>query len=222
MMMKNNMTTIYLVRHGESEFNREGNKKRIKHVSECGELQGPLSKKGQKQVKKRAYHFNNIRFDAIFSSDLTRAKQTAEIINLERNLIIQTNKILRERKVYFPGKSVEENENEMRKMLTDLNEEQKMAFKPDVTFESAKEAASRILTFLREIAVAYKGGTVLVINHGNNMSSLLTHLGYAKYDELAHGSIENTGYIILESDGVDFFIKETFGIYKQKNTKRGW
>jgi len=220
--MKNNMTTIYIVRHAESEFNREGDKKRINPKSEWGELQAPLSQYGRKQAQERAEDLKNIHFDAIFSSDLTRAKQTAEIINLERKLVIQTKKILRERRVYFPKKTIEENEKEMREMLMDLDEKQKMAFKPDTTFESAEEAASRILTFLREIAVAYKESTVLVINHGNNMSSLLTHLGYARYDELANGSIENTGYIILESDGIDFFIKKTFGIYKQKNTKRGW
>jgi probable phosphoglycerate mutase len=222
MMMKNNMTTIYVVRHGESEFNRQGDKKRIKQSSEWGELQAPLSKNGQKQAQERAEQFKGIHFDAIFSSDLTRAKQTAEIINLQRKLIIQTKKILRERSVYFPGKSLEENEKEMKEMLMHLDEKQKMAFKPNATIESAEEVASRIVTFLKEIAVTYKNGTILVINHGNNMQSLLTHLGYANYDELPHGSIDNTGSIILECNEVDFFIKETFGIHRQKNAKRGW
>lgn len=222
MMMKNNITTIYLVRHGESKFNSQGDKKRIKRNSEWGELQAPLSKNGQKQAQERADYLKNVHFDAIFSSDLTRAKQTAEIINLKRKLVIQTKKILRERSVYFPGKSVDENEALMKDALKKLDEKAKMAYKPSPEFESPNEAAARILTGLREIAAAYRGKTVLVANHANNMKSLLTHLGYATYDELGRPSIENTAYIVLETDGVDFFIKETHGVHKRSNSQRGW
>lgn len=220
--MKNNMTTIYIVRHGQSEYNADSEAGGVHIPHRWGEVGGPLSKKGEEQAKKRGEYLKHIYFDAIFSSDLTRAVQTAEIIKLERQLAIQTTKILRERIVYFEGKTQTENDAIMKKALKDLDNKAKMAYKPTSEYESPNESAARILTFLREVAVAYRSKTVLLINHGNNMENVLTHLGYATYDELPEGSIENTGYVVLESDGVDFFVKETQGIHKQSNSKRGW
>jgi broad specificity phosphatase PhoE len=214
MMMKNNMTTIYIVRHGESEYNALP--KKDNYISGQYGIEGaPLTKKGKEQAHKRAEHLKQIPFDAIFSSDLARAKQTAKIMKLEREIAIQTTKILRERLTYIiPGKTFEETKEIIKYALKDLDEKAKMAHKPHHTLENANETAARIITFLREVAVAYKNGTVLIINHGNNMIALLQHLGYVTYDELLfEGSIENTAYIVLESDGVDFFIKETKGIH---------
>lgn len=192
-----------------------------------GELESPLTILGEEQARKRAEELRNIQFDAVFSSDLTRAKQTAEILKLERELAVQTTKAIRERVVWshidelvHNGKSIESITDEMKKELKELDEKGKMAYKYSQSIESAEEAASRLFTFLREIAVAYLGKTVLVVNHGNNMRSLLTHLGWAKFDELPGDSIANTAYVVLESDGTDFFVKETSGFQKHTNAIR--
>ena len=210
MMLKNNMTTIYIVRHGESQYNELANKNNFK-PGMWGERGAQLTTKGREQVKEIAKQLQKIHFEAIFSSDLARATQTAEIIKLERQLAIQTRQTIRERLSYiFPGKSVHESEEELKKLIKNLENKEKMAYKIDGAYENTNETAARMLTFLREIAVAYRDQTVLVVNHGNNMRALLQHLGYATYDDLLPlGAIENTAYIILESDGVDFFIKET-------------
>lgn len=212
------MTTIYIVRHGESKYNVLRHED-IYIPGQWGEGGAPLTKNGKKQAKERANHLKSIHFDAIFSSDATRAIQTAEIIKLGRKLTIQTTQILRERLTHkLPGKTYEETKNEIREALKNLNEKAKLAYKPHPELESVNETASRLITFLREIAVGYKNKTVLIINHGNNMRALLQHLGYATYDELSpKGSVANTSYIILESDGVDFFVKETHGLEPRKN-----
>jgi len=222
MMKNNNLATIYLVRHGESEYNVRDNNGEIHISHQWGDGGAPLTKKGKQQAETRAKELKDIQFDAIFSSDLNRAKQTAEIIKRERQLIVQTTKVLRERRACFEEKTREENETLMIHALKDLDDKAKMAYIPSPEYESPDESATRILLFLREIAVACRGKTVLVTNHGNNMRNVLTHLGYAKYDELGHGAVKNTGYIILECDGVDFFVKQTREITKQKNNTRGW
>ena len=226
--MKNkNMTTIYVVRHGESESNLHKDKPREFH-RQWGETEAPLTEKGEEQAKERAKSLAHVHFDAVFSSDLTRAKQTAEFITLEKKLAIQTSKLIRERSYgdfvdAFPGKNSQEIREEMKKELSALDDQGKMKYKYNSSLESAEDAAIRLLTFLREIAVAYAGKTVLITNHGNNMRSMLTHLGWATYDELTDSSsIENPGYVILESDGVDFFIKDTYGIHKNENGIRTW
>ena len=222
--MKNNMTTIYIVRHGESEYNA------LQHEDhyvpgQWGIKGAPLTEKGKEQAKKRAEDLKHIHFDAIFSSDVTRAKETAEILKLERKLTISTTKAIYERLSYMlPGKSFSETAKEIRELLKTIDEKAKLAYKPhgqdQMRNESSNETAARLLTFLREIAVGYKGKTVLVVNHANNMRALLQHLGYATIEELyPRGAIENLAYIILESDGVDFFVKETQGIHKFKDEK---
>lgn len=47
------------------------------------------------------------------------------------------------------------------------------------------------------------------------MRGFLIHLGFGTHKEFSGRSIENTGYFVLESDGVDFFVKETVGIHKK-------
>lgn len=219
----NNVTTFYIVRHGQSEGNAgfdAGIKK--ENVSEFGT---PLTELGRKQAKAAAEKLKKIHFDAVYSSDLLRAQQTAEIIALERKIAVQTTRMIRERNFSsftqtFSGKSKEEIREEMRAILSKLDEKAKLAYKHTPDMESAEEAVGRFLTFLREIAVTQPGKTILVVNHGNNIRSLLNHLGYAKFDELPGGSVENTGYIVLESDGIDFFLKETHGVTKQQGAIR--
>ena len=101
-----NYCTIYLVRHGETEWNE---KKLIQGYSDI-----PLNKKGELQAKQLGQEFNNIYFDAVFSSDLLRAKNSAEIIILEKKLTVATTKVLRER---FFGRFEGSSLNELRRIL---------------------------------------------------------------------------------------------------------
>ena len=64
---------IYLVRHGQTDWNIE---KKIQ-----GHTNIPLNKNGRKQVELLAQNISNLRIDRIISSDLLRARETAEIIN---------------------------------------------------------------------------------------------------------------------------------------------
>lgn len=147
-----NFCTLYIVRHGETEWN-------VKKIIQ-GHADIPLNKKGETQAKELAKKLRHIKFDAIFSSDLIRAKKTAEIISLEKKLTIQTTKELRER--YFgkyQGQSFAVN-NEMVKLINNL----KMFSGPGLKeIESDENIILRITTFLREIAVSYCNKTVLIV-----------------------------------------------------------
>lgn len=214
-----NLTTIYVVRHGESEGNVG-----IFH-GEKHELGSKLTEDGQNQARKLKEKLKNIHFYAIFSSDMNRTRQTAEIITLKKKLALNTTSLIRERSIYdyfkkFPEKTEEELKREMISDLKKLDEKGKMQYKHTPEMESAEEGAIRLLTFIREAAIAYGGKTIMFVCHGNIMRSLLTHLGFATFDQLPSGSIDNTGYFILESDGVDFFVKEAVGVHKQENAIR--
>ena len=204
--------TIYIVRHGQAKANVE--------EMVAGHFDSPLTAKGEKEAKLRAEDLKRIHFDAVFSSDLMRAKRTAEIITLGRQLAVNTTRLIRERNFGDwegrPIKEVLEEDKKILERLSTLSEQGKRAFKINYGYESDNDIAWRLITFLREIAVSFMGQTVLVVVHGSIMRAALMHLGFANYDELPPGSIENTGYVVLESDGVDFFIKETKGVNKVK------
>ena len=87
--------------------------------------------------------------------------------------------------------------------------------KPYEDTESDEKLMIRFIPFLRQVAIAYPDKNILIVTHGGVMRTFLIHLGYGTYNTLPSGSIDNTAYVRLESDGVDFFIKETFGIKKK-------
>ena len=212
-----NPARIYVVRHGQSTFNTGQTRE---------DLDSKLTELGKKQSENLGMKFKNIDFAAIFSSELVRTKETAEIINQDRNLEVQENKGINERGFYryamhVKREEVDLEEEIMNEMLI-LNEEKKMKYKHTPDMESAEEGAKRLLNFLQEMGRKYRNKNVLVISHTNLMRSVLTFLEYAKYDELPAGSVKNTGYFVLETDGEDFSVVETHDIEKQKDAIRIW
>jgi len=205
-----NYCTLYIVRHGETEWN-------VKGVMQ-GQKDSILTQKGKLQAKELGQKLNGIVFDAVFSSDLSRAKHTAEIIAMEHKLVVQTHKALRERRFgKFEGSSYADYQNELKETLKKyekLSKEERFRFRVHPTVETEGEAAARFINLLREISIAYLGKTVLVVSHGGTMRILLIHLGYGTPQELSAGVVKNTGYIKLISDGIDFFVKETYGVEK--------
>ena len=94
-------TTIYIVRHGESI----GNAKRIF----LGHTNLDLSELGYKQANATADELRDVKFDAIYSSDLLRAYNTALPHAKMRGMDVVTDRGLRE--IYvgdWEGKCVEE------------------------------------------------------------------------------------------------------------------
>lgn len=211
--MKNNLTTFYIVRHGETEWNVAGIMQ--------GQSDSPLTKNGISQAKNLAKKLKSVKFDEVFSSDLLRAKRTAEIIAAEKKIAIKTTEILRERSFgRFEGKTGEVFAKELKKYFEEfenLLEEQKFSYKfpTEPEIESDEELMRRFIPFIREIAIAYEGQTILIVTHGGVMRSFLVHLGYGTSTELGWGTIKNSGYIKLESDGTDFFLKEVAGVEKK-------
>lgn len=208
-------TTIYVVRHGQSIGNTIGNMK----LPEYGELESPLSELGNQQAKEIAHKLKDINFSAIFSSDLNRARETAEYIAKERNLPVITESTIRER---FWGNGdkgfAKAHREEIEKGLRDLNDEEKLLYRYFPDGETGMEAVNRFNSFLLKVIPEFTNKIILVINHGNVMRNHLINLKWTSFDDLPPGSIENTGYYILETDGKDFKVTETYKINKQNQS----
>lgn len=204
--MKN--CTIYLIRHGETEWNVEGRMQ--------GHADSPLTQKGLEQARRRAESLKHIQFAAFYSSDLLRAKRTAEIIALDHQLTVTTTEMLRERH-FGPheGQLVAEYNQQLKDLLDkrlELSDDELDQYELFEGYETDEKVATRFITILRELATAYLGKTIGVVTHGGALRVLLRRFGYASHLQLRQGSVQNVAYIKLESDGVDFFVKETEGI----------
>ena len=83
------MTTILLVRHGETVDN-------ARQIMQ-GQTQGELNEKGREQARQVAERLAEEQVDAVVASDLHRAIQTAEYIAAQHGLSVTTTPLLRER-----------------------------------------------------------------------------------------------------------------------------
>jgi broad specificity phosphatase PhoE len=83
------VTTLLLVRHGETDWNAEG---RLQ-----GHTDRPLNEYGRRQAGELAEQLAEEAVDAIYASDLVRARETAEIVARRLGLEVEVDPDLREK-----------------------------------------------------------------------------------------------------------------------------
>jgi 2,3-bisphosphoglycerate-dependent phosphoglycerate mutase len=88
-MSKTDPTTILLIRHGETAWNAE---RRLQ-----GHLDIALNPEGERQARLLAEALAGERIDVIVSSDLLRARQTADALSRVHGLPVRIDRALRER-----------------------------------------------------------------------------------------------------------------------------
>jgi len=155
---------LIAVRHGETEWNAE--------LREMGHLDSPLTPLGIQQAQALGHRLKNLGFDALYSSDLGRAVQTAEIIGAICDKPVQLNSSLRERHMgVFQGLTREE--------ISEKYPEQMAAYER-IGFldlipggETAQERTDRSVRILTEIASRHPEQTVVVVTHGGFLTGFL-------------------------------------------------
>lgn len=195
--------TIYIVRHGETEWNQ-------KNLVQ-GHTDIPLAEAGQKQALARAEYFKDVSFDHVVSSDMQRAMQTASILSQGRDLPLHTSSTLREQSWgAWEGHSFDK----LREMFGEgfnAYSGSKPHAVPGV--ESHSEIARRVSPYLQQIAVENDGQNVLVVSHGGVLKSLIYHFGVESLYNLA---FENLGFIKIEYDGENLKFVEAQGTKEHK------
>ena len=160
------MVTLILARHGETDWNRDGIWQ--------GHGDPPLNELGRRQAAELARRLADVQIDALYSSDLRRAYQTAETVGRAKELEITTDPDLREMDVgSWSGLTSEEIATRFPRMASHDGE--------------AREAFDeRAVGALTRIAGAYKGGHVLVVTHGGVVRALQRHVFGEPRDVLAN------------------------------------
>jgi len=150
------VTLIILARHGETDWNRDGIWQ--------GHGDPPLNALGRRQAAGLADRLADVEIDALYSSDLRRAYETAEIIGVAKGLAITADRDLREMDVgSWSGLTSEE-----------IQERFPEAGHHDG--ESREAFDTRAVAALGRIARAHEGGPVLVVTHGGVVRALDRHV----------------------------------------------
>lgn len=151
------LTTLLLIRHGETAWNAEH---RIQ-----GRLDVPLSMTGVWQSGRLAERLASETIDAVISSDLARAWMTGLPLADARGLAMVPEPRLRERVFgIFEGKTLDE--------IAAEHPQEFAAWRArDVDWrmpggESGTEFIGRVLEAMHEIAATYAGQTIAVVTHG--------------------------------------------------------
>ena len=149
------MTELLLVRHGETDWNAAG---RLQ-----GHTDRPLSDFGREQARRLAEELTGEEFDAIYASDLARARETAEIVAERLHHAVLVDPDLREKNWgTWEGLTPAER------------------LDVELVGESVEQHQRRMLAALGRIAEQHPHGRVLVVTHGGSMRRVQSEaLGFA-------------------------------------------
>ena len=161
------MTEIYVIRHVQAEGNL------YRHMQ--GHWDGDVTPTGRRQRELLSLRFRDIPVDAIYSSDLWRARFTASAITRFHDLPIQCDRRLREINVgrweAKPFANVLWEEPE--RFDAFLHDQEHFAIPGAETFHQVQERAVAALT---EIAEKNPGKTVVITTHGVTIRCMLSKL----------------------------------------------
>lgn len=150
------MTTICLVRHGETNWNKAG---RVQ-----GKTDIPLNQTGIAQAEECRVQLEKSDWDIIISSSLTRAKQTAEIINKGLQLPFIQMEAFQER-----GYGDVEG-------MTLKQRREKFPNRNYPNQESRSALTERVMNGIHTIYENYPNQKILLVAHGGVINAILAKL----------------------------------------------
>ena len=183
---------ILLVRHGETDFNKN---KLIQGHSDI-----VLNETGKEQAINAGQKITNFDIDAVFSSPLKRALETARLMldnsnnsQNERLDLVTDSRLIEKYFGDFEGLTFDEY---FKALDTGSNLE---------TIEQEENVYKRAHSFFLDKYKDYNNKTILVVCHGALIRIFLRELGlYPETREL----IKNTALNILRFDGSDFVLEK--------------
>lgn len=184
------MINLYVVRHGETEWNKQ---RRIQ-----GQLDSVLTAEGKRQAELLRPRLETVDFDGLISSPSKRAVQTAEILASGRGLSIQTDKRLMEIHLgEWQGKTYDEVlKSDVDRFKCYRENPEKFTCKGGENFFDVK---NRVEAFLADMEKEKKKGNYLIVTHGMVIRVLLSICKNLPISEVWKVSnVENTSLTIIK------------------------
>lgn len=178
---------LYLIRHGETDWN-------AKHLYQ-GQGDRPLSALGKKEAQKLTQELKQIKVDALFSSDLKRAYETAKIVNRLHKLPIQADPLLRE--INFGKMEGQTHTEVLRKNKAYFLKNGLVNYRyifPEG--ESWQIVHKRVVKFFRKLKnTPYR--TVFIFCHQGTLKAFLYKFKRYTKRDLSKIQVPNCGYLIV-------------------------
>jgi len=179
-------TTLYLVRHGETEHNR-------RNIIQGGGVDSELNAAGRAQAEALARRLRSVSFDALYASTLRRARQTADILARPHEPLSRTHlhDLSEMDWGVFEGEPPSEERDALMKALK--SKWRDGAYDRAVEGgESIRDVQERAQRAIRHILTREVGRTVLVVTHGRYLRVLLATIlddyGLKHMQELGHSN----------------------------------
>lgn len=196
------MTTLILVRHGESEANRQD--------LFAGHFDADLQNRGMEQARKTAKFLSeNFKIDKVYASDLKRAYKTGKCIAEQIGIEVIPNKNLREINAgewegkYYYGLE-ELYPKEWKTWIEDIGN----AYCPGG--ESTKQLCERVMGEIEKIAKENEGKTVVLATHATPVRIVETML---RFGDL--GNMKNVPWVSNASATVVSYEKGKWTLIKR-------
>ena len=155
------MTELILLRHGETEWNRE--------LRFQGQVDVPLNATGHAQAQRLAQRLAGEPIDHLVSSDLSRARQTADPfarqVQASRGIGLDVDAALREQAFgRIDGMRVEDIKRDHADVWAGWTQFQSDYVVPDG--ESTRQFHTRVMAALWQMVASHPGRTLAVVTHG--------------------------------------------------------
>lgn len=181
-------TTIYLIRHGITDWNEAGKYQGLSDI--------PLNKKGEEEAIKVGKELSHVPFSTLYSSPLIRAHATAREIAKHHDLPIQLVEGLKERS-YGDFEGMTFNEIERHPYFQKhLRKNWYLLGAPNG--ESFEESTKRVGKTLATIVSKHANETIGIVAHGGVIKSIGHHIGHIADDHVAKVVIHNATPVQIE------------------------
>lgn len=184
-------TTLYLIRHGKTQWNLE---KRMQ-----GSQNSPLTQDGIDQAMKLSEKLRTIEFDVYLTSSSKRAQETAQLV-FPNNTIVDHPAFTEINMGSWEGKTFQEiealNPTQWHNFFKDP-----LAFEPD-SGESFEELYDRVSDALNELLIEFKGQSIAIVSHRITIKMMIEYLLKGSMQELgeAEDILPNSLTIIEVND----------------------
>ena len=173
---------LYVVRHGESEFNLQGRY--------GGYYDTPLTSKGLGQAKQLAEILNEIHFEIIVTSTLSRARQTAEIIKESFHVPLVESDEFKERNLGVYAGLTREEIIEKYPDLWERNCTRQWNDAP-TNGETYQQFDERITKALLNLEKEYPQKSVLLVTHGYVLRVINRYYKNLSFEEMHSFDLKN-------------------------------
>jgi broad specificity phosphatase PhoE len=184
------MKQVYVIRHGQTDWNAEGRWQGHEDV--------PLSDEGYKQAQALAKHLAHVDFAAVYTSDLQRARETGRALAEATHAPLVVDPRLRELHL---GALQGLTHAEIRERYPNDDEQMKTNYLDHVVTggESRRVMQARAYAAWQDMLEQTDSRPVALVSHGGTIRLLLLRvLDPAESEAIMRLSIGNTSYTVLD------------------------